>query len=83
MSNHPNRSNKISEQLRLAKEIAGDRCTVKLHHGAGSARAIRITGCFPEQAADVGREIEAALQATGNQYAGFRLAAGFAAVWIS
>lgn len=80
------------EAFAFASEIAKDQATLSWHEGDDGCRAIRITGCYPEDAARLGDEIERRLfrgrdRETGLYPAeagqvGFSCAAGFAAVWI-
>ena len=64
--------------LRIAKQVAGKDCKVSLHRGDRHNRAIRISGCFPDEARAIGREIEKALEVKD----GLRIDPGFAAVWF-
>ena len=73
---------KINDALTLARTIAGDRCKVAWHIVDCSNRAVRITSCYPETAAEVGSEIADAINAAGGS-ALLRVDAQFVAVWVS
>lgn len=63
--------------LKIAKSIGG--AEFKKHYGRTKRdRAVRIYGCFPEQAKEVARQLEAAGFPPGN----FRLNPGSALYWL-
>lgn len=71
----------MKSTLAIAKRIAGDRATVSVHQGEHGHRAIRITGCFADEARAVAREIAAALPERRGGYPSVTTAAQFVAVW--
>ena len=69
---------KAMETARLALIAAGLNVTIKPHQGdAKKAQAIRVSGCWPEMAADALQVIEAAIPGSTKVQD-----AGFAAVWL-
>lgn len=62
--------------LRIARKIAGDRCTVTVHCGEGSGRALRLSGTTADRALVVAREIQASIPAD------LRHGAGYCLLWL-
>lgn len=77
------------EMLQIAKTVAGERATVSLYAGSKQT-AIRITGCFAEEARPVGMDIARALFGqpdceTGlwkNPRVGYEYSPPYALVWL-
>lgn len=73
-----------------AREIANGECTLAWHEGDRGHRAIRISGCWPEDARRVGLAIQRALLGpadpeTGllpNPKRGFVEQSGWVGVWV-
>jgi hypothetical protein len=73
-----------------AREIANGECTLAWHDGDRGHRAIRLTGCRPEEARRIGMAIQRALLGpsdpeTGlllNPKQGFTEQSGWAGVWV-
>lgn len=80
------------ELMARAVATANDRCSLAWHEGDHGHRAIRISGCFPESAREIGMEIQAALFGPADRETGllplrfkgcgYASQAGWAAVWI-
>jgi hypothetical protein len=49
--------------MEIAMQVAGDRCTVRLHKGAGNATAIAVSGTFLRDAQEIAGEICEAITA--------------------
>lgn len=68
----------MKDALKIAKKVAVDRADVSSHYGADKRkdRAVRITGCFANEATVVARDIADALNGT------VAAQAGFVCVWL-
>ena len=74
------RRNKMNmkDSLKIAKKVAADRADVSAHYGTDKRkdRAVRITGCFANEARDVAHDIAEAINGT------VAAQAGFVCVWL-
>jgi hypothetical protein len=73
----------IKEMLRVAKQTAEENnfdVTITLHYGRDKRvdRGVRLSGCFPEEAKELGALIEGKF----GGYAKCNVDPGFACVWI-
>lgn len=70
--------------LDAARTAASDRCTVSVHVGDRSHRAIRVAGCFAQDARDICSDISKAIEPfvfDKHQYPAVVVQAGIALVW--
>ncbi len=68
---------RMRDAIKIAKRVARNRASVSPHYGRTRRdRAVRITGCRPDDAGCPGGEIA---EATGGH---LRESAGFVAVWL-
>lgn len=68
----------MKDALKIAKKVAANRADVSAHYGADKRkdRAVRITGCFADEAKVVARDIANAIDGT------IAVQAGFVCVWL-
>jgi len=69
--------------IEVATMAANGRCEVAIHAGDKGHRAVRITGCFTDDARDIANDIAAALTKIIRKdgYPVVRTDAGWCAVW--
>jgi hypothetical protein len=80
------------QMMAKAREVAGDDCALTWYGGDYKHRAIRITGCSPEEARRIGMAIQTALFGPADpetgllpidpRHRGFGSQADWAAVWV-